>query len=165
MSEIGLVPSAACAAAAAGPSPAASARSTPAARTGTEPMFTRATRPPCTATPTIAQSMARLVNFWNDQPRPAGLRIRISVSSSPGSSAVSNSPRKNSGPAISLVPDGPLATSVASSATAGRSEAGSPCASEPPIVPRCRTCGSPTRPAAWASNGSSAASNSECSRS
>ena len=37
-------------------------------------------------------------------------------------------------------------TSVASRAriTAGRSDAGSPCASDPPIVPRCRTCGSPT---------------------
>ena len=33
------------------------------------------------------------------------------------------------------------------SITAGRSEAGSPWASEPPIVPRCRTCGSPTFPA------------------
>jgi len=30
-------------------------------------MFTRATLPPWTATPTIAQSIARLVNFWNDR--------------------------------------------------------------------------------------------------
>src|SRR5215831_1081638 len=110
MSEAGLVSSAACAAAESGPSPAASARSTPPARAGTEPMFTRATRPPCTATPTIAQSMARLVNFWNDQPRSAGLGIRISVSSSPGSSAVSNSPRKKSVMAISRLPDGPRVT-------------------------------------------------------
>ena len=38
------------------------------ARSGRCPMLTSATRSPCTATPTIAQSMARLVNFWNDQP-------------------------------------------------------------------------------------------------
>ena len=46
-------------------------------------------------------------------------------------------------------PSAPTTSISASSAssTAGRSEAGSPCASEPPIVPRCRTCGSPISPA------------------
>ena len=41
---------------------------------------------------------------------------------------------------------GPRATKSASRArsTAGRSDAGSACATEPPIVPRWRTCGSPT---------------------
>ena len=34
----------------------------------------------------MAQSMARLVNFWNDHPAWAGRGMRISVSSSPGSS-------------------------------------------------------------------------------
>jgi hypothetical protein len=45
-------------------------------------------RVPCTATPTIAQSIARLVNFWNDQPRAAGLGRRISVINSPGAVTV-----------------------------------------------------------------------------
>ena len=49
----------------------------------------------------MAQSMARLVNFWNDQPGAAGLGMRISVISSPASSAVSNRPRKKSPAAIS----------------------------------------------------------------
>ena len=35
--------------------------------------------------------------------------------------------------------------------TAGKSPAGSPWASEPPRVPRCRTAGSATKLAAWAS--------------
>jgi hypothetical protein len=72
----GLVPSAACAAASPGGVPAASACSTALARSGCGPMFTSATWPPCTATPTMAQSMARLVNFWNDQPAAAGRGMR-----------------------------------------------------------------------------------------
>ena len=88
MSSGGLVPSEAWAAASAGAAPSASARSTPLARSGVDPMWTSATRSPCTAAPTIAQSMARLVNFWNDHPAWAGLGTRISVSSSSGSSAV-----------------------------------------------------------------------------
>ena len=53
------------------------------------------------------------------------------------------------------MPFGPWATYVAPSASvvAGRSEAGSAWAIEPPIVPRWRTCGSPTWLAAWASSG------------
>ena len=51
-------------------------RPSAAALIGVPAIFTRATRCPWTATPTIAQSIARWVNFWNDQPRdPApGLR-------------------------------------------------------------------------------------------
>jgi hypothetical protein len=140
------VPSAACAAASAGEAPPARAASTAAARSGVPPMLTRATLRPWTATPTMAQSMARWVNFWNDQPRAAGFGTRISVSSSPGSSTVSNRPSKNSPIPISRAPSVPRATTVASSAssTAGRSEAGSACATEPPMVPRCLICGSPT---------------------
>src|ERR1035441_6110127 len=146
MSAAGLVPSAARDAASATDAPPASASSTAMARIGVDAMLTRPTESPCTATPTMAQSMARLVNFWNDQPAAAGLGTRISVSSSPGSSAVSNRPRKKSPAAISRAPDRPVATSVASRArtAAGRSEAGSACASDPPMVPRGRTCGSPT---------------------
>ena len=44
------------------------------------------------ATPTIAQSWARRLNFWNDQPAPATFGTRISVSSSSGASAVSRKP-------------------------------------------------------------------------
>jgi len=69
---------------------------------------------PWTATPTIAQSIPRLVNFWNDQAGEAGFAMRISVSSSPGASTVSNRPRKKSAAAISRPPAGPRATSVAS---------------------------------------------------
>ena len=52
-------------------------------------------------------------------------------------------PVKKSAAAMSRVaPPAPVATSVASSAkrTAGRSAAGSEWASEPPMVPRLRTC-------------------------
>ena len=104
------------------------------------------------------------MNFWNDQAAGlAGLGTWISVSSSPGSSAVSKMPLKNSAAGTARVPDAPRITNVASSAssTAGRSEAASPCATEPPIVPRCRICGSPTCPAAWASSGISAASSAD----
>ena len=68
----------------AGGGPPASACSVAAARSGAGPMFTRPTERPCTATPTMAQSMPRLVNFWNPQPGAAGLGTRISVSSSSG---------------------------------------------------------------------------------
>ena len=168
MSSAALVPSAACAAASAGEAPPARAASVAAARSGVPPMLTRATRPSWTAQPTMAQSMARWVNFWNDQdPAEADLGTRISVSSSSGSRAVSNRLWKNSPIGISREPPGPRATRVASSAssTAGRSEAGSACAIEPPIVPRCLICGSPTCPAACASRGTSRARTSECSTS
>ena len=63
-----------------------------------------------------------------------------------GAAPISRKPVKKSSAAISRSPSGPWATSVAPSAStaAGRSEAGSPWASEPPIVPRWRTWGSPT---------------------
>ncbi len=50
------------------------------------------------------------------------------------------------------VPDAPWTTISAptASATAGKSPWGSACASDPPIVPRLRTCWSPTSPAAAA---------------
>ena len=55
---------------------------------------------------------------------------------------------KKSSAAISRSPPGPRTTSVPRSASsaAGRSEAGSPWAIEPPIVPRWRTWGSPIWP-------------------
>ncbi len=68
-------------------------------------MLTSATLPPWTTAPTMAQSMARLVNFWNDQPPGCGRGMRISVSSSPGCRAVSNNPVKNSPAPISRLPD------------------------------------------------------------
>jgi hypothetical protein len=61
----------------------------------------------------MAQSMARLVNFWNDHPAWAGRGMRISVSSSPGSSAVSNRPSKNSPAGISRRPARQLAADQA----------------------------------------------------
>ena len=69
-------------------------------------------------------------------------------------------PLKNSAAGTDRVPDAPRITNVASSASsvAGRSEAASPCATEPPIVPRCLICGSPTSPAVCASSGMSEAS-------
>ena len=98
------------------------------------------------ATPTMAQSWARRLNFWNDQPAPATFGTRISVSSSSGASAVSRKPWKKSVAGMVRSPLGPRTTMVAprASATAGRSDAGSPWAIEPPIVPRWRTWGSPT---------------------
>ena len=150
------------AAASSADAPRASAASTAAARIGTEPMFTSATpgsSPVTAATPTIAQSCARRLNFWNAQPAPLVLRTRTSVITSSGASAVSRNPSKNSEAGIVRSPPGPRATIVPPSAstTAGRSDAGSPWASEPPSVPRCRTCGSPTSPAAAASSGTCSA--------
>src|ERR1700722_19744911 len=96
MSEPADVPSAASAAASAMDAPDASADSTAAARSGVRPMLISATDDPWTATPTIAQSIFRLVNFWNDHADGlAGFGIWISVSSSPGSIAVSKMPLKN----------------------------------------------------------------------
>src|SRR5581483_6210461 len=150
----GSVPSSATAAASPAEAPDARAASTPLARRGTEPMLTRATPVPAmAATPTRAQSWARRVNFWNDQPWPATLGTRTSVSNSLGPRAVSRKPVNRSTAAISRSPPpGPRATTQPPSAstTDGRSDAGSPWASVPPSVPRCRTCGSPTCDAAWA---------------
>src|SRR5207247_2345886 len=52
-------------------------------------------------------------------------------------------------------PDGPRITNSASrvNKAVGGSDAGSPCATEPPMVARWRTCGSPTWPNTWASRG------------
>ena len=130
--------------------PAPSAVSTAVARNGVEPMLTSATCvPPFTrvaTAPTIAQSCARRLNFSYAKPAAPVLRTWISVSSSSGASAVSRNPWKKSVAATERVPPGPCNTKVASSASsaAGRSLAGSPCATEPPIVPRCRTWLSPT---------------------
>ena len=63
------------------------AASTADARTGVLPMFTSATpgrSPPTAATPTIAQSWARRVNFSNAHPAPAHLGTRTSVIISSG---------------------------------------------------------------------------------
>ena len=48
------------------------------------------------ATPTMAQSWARRLNFWNDQPAPVAFGMRTSVSSSSGARAVSRKPVKKS---------------------------------------------------------------------
>ena len=67
---------------------------------GVEPMLTRPTPVRAVArtaaTPTMAQSWARRLNFWNDQPAPGTLGTRISVSSSSGSRADSRKPVKKS---------------------------------------------------------------------
>ena len=89
MSSTGEVPSAAACAASAGLAPAASACSVAAARSGVSPMLARPTRPPTVATPTIAQSLARRVNFSYAQPVPALRGTRISTSSSSSATAVS----------------------------------------------------------------------------
>ena len=78
--------------------------------------------------------------------RAAGAANRISVRTSVGSMAVWNVSRKKSRAAID-----PLAglaaaddaSRFAAMRTAGQSEAGSAWATEPPIVPQLRTCGSP----------------------
>ena len=61
-----------------------------------------------------------------------------------------NGPTKKSAAGIVRSPSGPCATRSASSVSriVLRSEAGSPWAIEPPIVPLWRTCGSPTYSAA-----------------
>ena len=65
-----------------------------------------------------------------------------------GSIAVSNVSRKKSRDLIRRSPDWPRQTIVALTARsiAGQSLAGSACATEPPIVPQLRTCGSPITP-------------------
>ena len=87
--------------------------STPSARTGVEPMFTSATpgaSPPTAATPTIAQSCARRLNFWNAQPAPLVLGTRTSVMISSGASAVSRKSWKKSSAAITRSPPLPRTT-------------------------------------------------------
>ena len=67
-----------------------------------------------------------------------------------GLQLVSKSPAKKSSARTVRGPPGPEISTEPPSATSaiGRSAAGSACASEPPIVPRCRICGSPTCAAA-----------------
>lgn len=81
--------------------------------------------------------------------------MRISVMTSLGSSAVVQNPRKNSATGIWRMPDGPLTMIVAFAASRApdKSDAESPWATEPPMVPRLRTCGSPTNAAAAEING------------
>src|ERR1700722_3673140 len=106
MSEPADVPSAASADPSAIHAPDASADPTAGARSGVRPMLTSATDGPWTATPTIAQSILRLVNFWNDQADGlAGFGTWISVSSSPGPIAVSKMPLKNAAAGTARVPD------------------------------------------------------------
>ena len=62
------------------------------------------------ATPTIAQSCARRLNFWKPHPAPCIFGTRISVSSSSAASADVRKPSKKSAAAISRVPFGPCAT-------------------------------------------------------
>src|SRR3954452_2212173 len=162
----GAVPSSARADAAARSAPPSTSRSTPVARSGVSPMLVRATRTPRSVrtadTPTRAQSCARRLNFRKLQPSVAR-GTRISVSTSVGASAVSNSPVKNDPASIvRRIPPAPATTNVASSArsTAGMSPAGSPWATEPPIVPTWRTAGSPICAAANAMMGHAACSSS-----
>jgi hypothetical protein len=113
----------------------------------TEPL----SRVSSTATPTVGQSIARRLYFRYDQPvQVPSFGTRISTSSSPGSIAVSHTARKNLSAGTVRSPPLPRITSSPprASTTVGRSPAGSACASEPPIVPRWRTCGSPISPAA-----------------
>ena len=133
-------------------------------------MFTSATpgvSPPTAATPTIAQSWARRLNFSNAQPAPSVFGTRTSVMISSGASAVSRKSRKKSSAAITRSPPLPRTTMLPRSAstTAGRSDAGSPCASDPPSVPRWRTCGSPTSPAAALRIGTCCRTSASCSTS
>src|SRR5260370_836580 len=80
-----------------------------------------------------AQPGARGANSRSAQPEPPSEGTRISVSPSCGPGAVSNTPVKNSAAGIRRSPPAPLATNSASSAssTPGRSEAGSPCETDP----------------------------------
>ena len=76
-------------------------------------MFTNATpgaSPPTAATPTMAQSWARRLNFSNAQPAPSVFGTRTSVMISSGASAVSRKPRKKSSAAITRSPPLPRTT-------------------------------------------------------
>ena len=97
--------------------------------------------------PTIAQSWARRLNFWYDEAVRPVFGTRISVSSSSGCERGLEEALEELGGRRSVrSPEAPGRRRSASSASsaAGRSDAGSPCATEPPIVPRWRTWLSPT---------------------
>ena len=90
------------------------------------------------------------------EPDPDGMEgtdtlVRISCSFR----AVSRSPVEKSAVSMLRSPLGPVTLNVAPSAakTVGISDAGSPWDTFPPMVPRFRTAGSPTNPAASASSG------------
>ena len=87
--------------------------------------------------------------------------MAVKMSCSP--SAVSIMPSKKSAAGMLRSPPSAVTAIVASSArnTVGRSEAGSACATLPPMVPRLRTAGSPISPAASASAGHRSASSDE----
>src|ERR1019366_5173965 len=135
----GSVPSAASCAASAAFAPDATAASTARARIGTGPMLMRPTPTPLlvrtASAPTIAQSIARFVSFSNPH-SPSERGTRTSTSSSSGLRATSKKLRKKSFASISRRPFGPWTTRVPprASTAAGKSEAGSPWAIDPPIV-------------------------------
>ena len=101
------------------------------------------------ATPAVAKSPTRRSSFVYAPPNSLGrIPNRTSTRTSVGSIAVVNVSRKKSRAAISRSPAAPRQTTVAFTASraAGQSDAGSAWATEPPIVPQLRTCGSPIPP-------------------
>ena len=104
--------------------------STAVARSGVEPMLTRpipVVPLRTAATPTMAQSWARRLNFWNDQPAPATFGTRISVSSSSALERRLEEPGEEVGGGDDRARHGPRARDQvppSASSTAGRSEAG-----------------------------------------
>ncbi len=147
----GSASSAASCAASAIDAPCERAFDTLVARIGVDPMLTSPT--PLSplrrqaATPTMAQSWARRLNFWKFHPAPFIFGTRISVSIS---SAASDGLQET----LVEVACGDLAGAVGALGDVRRAErqASLPegrrpdrCgAMDPPIVPRWRTCGSPT---------------------
>src|SRR5690606_24405412 len=100
---------------------------------------------PCAATAAVAKSPTFRSSLKYAPPlRGAGAGTRISFRISSGSSAVVNTPVKNSVTGITRSPDALRTTTSASSASivAGWSFAGSPCARLPHTVARLRTSGS-----------------------
>ena len=154
-----LVPSAARAAASAIEAPTASADSTAVARSGVEPMLTSATACALDGHADDRQVDRPLVELLE---RPRGRAGRLGHLDLREQLArlergLEDALEELRGGHRSRVPPAPRITNVASSASsvAGRSAAASPCATEPPIVPRCRICGSPTASAVCASSGTS----------
>ena len=88
------------------------------------------------ATPTIAQSCARRLNFWNDQPAPGTFgHADLGEQLVGGERRLEEAGEEVAGRDRALAACSTGATSVPPSAstTAGRSDAGSPWASEPPM--------------------------------
>ena len=105
------------------------------------------------ATPTIAQSACRRLNLTYAAELTLG--TRTSVISSPGWREVVRYPVNRSPASIVRLPLGPCTATEPprASSSVGRSPWESACASDPPIVPRFRTCGSPIPAAVSASTG------------